>query len=564
MCEPYTQFEADVLVIGGGMAGFYAALSAAGKEQKVLMVDKGTVGKSGFTPWANTFSVFDESLGDLREDWLRGVQVKGEYLVNLDYFHMQIEDSLARYNELVKWGIIDSRDDWDRNIAQSAREYLDGHDRRVIMPQILKDRGIDMVQRVMITDLLVHDNRVVGAMGFPMDSDGIMVFRAKATVMCSGSGAYKAPGYPIHCATFDGDAMAYRIGARIAGKEFMDFHFTGDIRPWDIWSMWAEVFVNRIYGTKGPSIDGIRIGIGPIFKVHTEGPPLPSFLPEFFGPMPLSPETTINMPISDPRGIGKSLFPRPQVGNMVMGAATGLGVHKSEGIWPVDEKCFSGIPGLYAAGDALASMICGASYPAIGTSLSGSAVQGYRAGLHAAEYAGQVDEPHVSKDEVACIEERILAPRKRRQGFDPRWVSQVLLSIMQPYYILLVMDKPRLEGALKNVEFLQDELVPRLRASDSHELRLAHETQNMVLNAEMKSRACLLRTESRGNHYRQDYPARNDTDWLAWILIKQGSNGKMSLIKKLVPDGWKGDLSAPYKERYPHRFPGELEFMGLT
>ena len=58
------KFECDVLIIGGGMAGFFAAIRAIEKGQKVVMVDKGTVGRSGFTPWANTFSIFDEALGD--------------------------------------------------------------------------------------------------------------------------------------------------------------------------------------------------------------------------------------------------------------------------------------------------------------------------------------------------------------------------------------------------------------------------------------------------------------------------------------------------------------------
>ena len=72
-----------------------------------------------------------------------------------------------------------------------------------------------------------------------------------------------------------------------------------------------------------------------------------------------------------------------------------------------------------------------------------------------------------------------------------------------------------------------------------------------------------MRTESRGNHYRQDYPARNDKDWLAWILIEQDSQGKMRLIKKPVPEAWQGNLKQPYTERYPSRFPGELEYLGI-
>ncbi len=71
-------------------------------------------------------------------------------------------------------------------------------------------------------------------------------------------------------------------------------------------------------------------------------------------------------------------------------------------------------------------------------------------------------------------------------------------------------------------------------ASDAHELRLVHETRNMLLNAEMKLRASLYRTESRGNHYREDYPDQDDNEWLAWVVIEKDSNGDMSLSKVAV------------------------------
>ena len=70
-----------------------------------------------------------------------------------------------------------------------------------------------------------------------------------------------------------------------------------------------------------------------------------------------------------------------------------------------------------------------------------------------------------------------------------------------------------------------------------HELRLAHETANMVLNAETKLRASLMRTESRGSHYREDYPNRNDDEWLAWIKIHSGEDGRMALTKHPIEIG---------------------------
>ncbi|KAF0233697.1 MAG: FAD dependent [Desulfovibrionaceae bacterium] len=547
--------HADILVVGGGMAGFFAAHRAVERGFEVVVVDKGTVGRSGFTPWANTFSVFDESLGDTRADWIAGVQSKGEYLVNLDYFNMQIEDSPARYAQLLQWGIVDdTRPEWDAASGISPQKYLLGHDRRIIMPKILKKAGVTLTQRVMVTDLLKDGDRVIGAVGFHMEDSEALVFCAKATILCAGAGGYKAPGYPIHSCTFDGDAMAYRAGASIAGKDFMDFHFTGDIHPWDVFEMEKEVFINRIYPTKGPTVAGCGVSIDPIFKVHQDAPPLADFLPE--DPPPMDPR--------EYRNKGKSLMPKMPKGNIVMGAATGLGVHKSEGVWPVDDRCSSGVPGLYAAGDELASMICGACYPSTGLGLSGSAVQGWRAGDAASDFAAQADVPAYPAEQASALLETMYAPLNRARGFCPRWASQVLLNTMAPYYILLVMNEDRLASALNQVSFLHEHVAARFKAADTHELRLVHETRSMILNAEMKLRACLMRKESRGNHYREDHPARNDSEWLAWVLISSGENGTMRLRKEPVPEAWAGDRGESYFTRYPRRFPGELEFLATS
>jgi succinate dehydrogenase/fumarate reductase flavoprotein subunit len=86
------------------------------------------------------------------------------------------------------------------------------------------------------------------------------------------------------------------------------------------------------------------------------------------------------------------------------------------------------------------------------------------------------------------------------------------------------------------VEFYRDHFLPNLRAEDLHDLRKAHEVKNMLLNAEMKLKSSLFRTESRGNHYREDYPDQNDKDWLVWVVMEKGADGKMKLEKFPVKD----------------------------
>lgn len=95
-----------------------------------------------------------------------------------------------------------------------------------------------------------------------------------------------------------------------------------------------------------------------------------------------------------------------------------------------------------------------------------------------------------------------------------------------------------------------------MKAKDAHDLRLAHEVRNMALHAEIVLRASLFRTESRGTHYREDYPRRDDPNWLAWTILKE-EDGEMKLFKQPIPKEWWPDLSKSYEERYPVRFPGE-------
>jgi succinate dehydrogenase/fumarate reductase flavoprotein subunit len=201
-------------------------------------------------------------------------------------------------------------------------------------------------------------------------------------------------------------------------------------------------------------------------------------------------------------------------------------------------------------------MFTGTSYSAIGSALATAAVTGARAGLSAAEYALQTEKPTVDENEVAKLKKKVHTPLQRKGGFSPRWVTQILQSIMIPYYIMHIKHEKRLQAALTLMEFLRDHLVPKITAKDPHELRLAHETKNMVLNAELRLRASLFRTESRGSHYREDYPRRDDSTWLAWVLLKD-ENGTMKVYKKPIPKAWWPDLSKPYDERYSYKFPGE-------
>jgi succinate dehydrogenase/fumarate reductase flavoprotein subunit len=508
------QMTTDVLVVGGGMAGVFAAVKAHDAGAKVLLVDKGAVGKSGQTPFARGIFRFDEEkTGMTKAEYLRKTAEAAENINNPVYTELMLDQGGDRIDELEAWGFFR-----ESNYGKSLNFPL-------------KERGIPVVERVTLTNLLKDGDRVVGAMGMYIDKNESLVIHAKSVILCTGASGFKPPGWQIGSLTSDGDAMAYRIGAEITGKEWVDGH--GGVNP-GLGSINEVGFESTIAPMLGVE-ENIEVSRNGPMSMGSGGGPSRGGPPpggDRSGGPPGGPP-----PGGDKMAGGKGGPSGPPPGGSggpptpVGGVSAGMSIHKAEGLFPQDDKCSSNIPGLYAAGDALGSMQSGGIYTQIGASLCGSAVQGAIAGETAAEFCKGVSLVRTPESTLKKINTEIYAPFLRQRGFSPQWVTQTLQGVMIPNFILYVKSEDRLQAALTYIEYLRDHQVPLLMADDLHELRLCHETANMILNAEMKLRAALMRTESRGSHYREDYPEANDNDWLCWIKIKQGSDGAMALVK---------------------------------
>jgi len=535
--------ETDVLVIGGGVAGTFAAIKAIEKGVDVVLADKGYVGRSGSTPWFGQFNTYDPSGGQSRESFIANALRQDDYIFRRDYIEMWLDNSKEIGEDIISWGTVGALNHGD------------------VFREQLKKQNVRLIERIMMTELLEKDGQVVGAVGFPMDEDKAIIIKAKAVAMCSGAGGFKNTGFPIGPLTYDGQAMAYRLGAEISGKEWIDGHFVPADHVDSVWYQYSHHF-NMVFG-RGPGGKGGPPG-------GKKGPPgggpggkSPGGRPR--GPR-LSAEAIVyaahegKVPVLTKDLLGEGVKPRgpnpiePDT-KLVLGSTAGEAPHRHDGLFPKDDKCASNIPGLFAAGDAMCTAGTGP-----GTSSSGSAVQGATAGVSAAEFAMKAKIPKISIAEINNVKKSTFEPRAREKGYSPAWVTQVIQSIMTPYYVLYVKKKERLEAALTNIEFLRDHFAPKLLANDTHELRLAHETRNMILNAEMKLKASLFRTESRSTHYREDFPARNDDEWLAWVILMKDGD-KMKLFKKPLPDEWMPDPNKTYQQKYRIKFPGEKEFL---
>lgn len=534
-----SQHHCDVLVVGGGMAGLFAAIKAHDAGAKVLLVSKGRIGSSGQTPFAKGILSYDPQKEEMSEDdFVAAVTASALGTNNKAYTRQVVMHSRERVEELRSWGFFDSP----------------LYNKAFMKP--IRERGIDIMERVTITHLIRENGKITGAAGFSIDEEKVHFFHAPSVILCTGAGGFKPNGFPICDLTHDGTVMAYEIGAKVTGKEWNDGHPGSAQNPAACFDGWHGMFERK------PSTTSVNIrhdlGVELNYMAYTTGnpvqmgspgketnlqggpyrPDLP-FLKRKMEGGPGGPERERRRPPrKDEKREGDA--PPGMGGTLSGGSSAGMSIHKSEGLVPVNDQCASTIPGLYAAGDALGSYMAGAIYTQIGSSLAGSAVQGAIAGKAAAEYSRNTKASSISDAKIEQITDEIFAPLKRESGYSPAWVTQTLQGIMIPNFVLYIKKESLLKAALAYVEELRDHHAPMLRAADLHELRLAHETKNMIISAEMKLRASLWRTESRCSHYRLDYPEPDFENWQAWINIYKGEDGSMQLERQAFdtwPDG---------------------------
>lgn len=514
----------DVLVIGGGMAGLFAAVKAHDAGAKVMVVSKGRLGSSGMTPFAKGIFSYDENNASMSIEQFVDKVSESAIQTNNPVFTRQLAvNSKARVDELKQWGFFDSP----------------LYNQSFMRP--INERNIPIEERIMITHLLKNDGRIVGASGFSIDEKKIIHYNAKSVILCTGAGGFKPNGFPMSDLTHDGTIMAYKAGAKVTGKEWNDGHpgsAENSGSSYDNWHGQVEekpsittIGVNHHLGVDSnylAYVKGAPVSMGPNSPIVDGGP----VTPEAFK-MSAPPDRPQPGLIQALLSGGKHDGPPGMGGESVGGSSAGMAIHKSEGCVPINEQGLTTLPGLYAAGDALGSYMSGGIYTQIGSSLAGSAVQGAISGEAAAKESLNVNSTKfVSKEVLDKISEEILAPLKRTSGYSPAWVTQVLQGVMIPNFVLYIKKERMMQGALAYVEELREHHVPMLMADNLHSLRLAHETENMIITAEMKLKASIMRTESRCSHFRLDYPKTDHENWQAWINIYQDEEGNMQFEKQ--------------------------------
>ena len=532
--------EIDVLVIGGGIAATFAAIKA--KEagaRRVAMVCKGRVGCTGNSAFAAGVIHVCFPEDDLL-DRVRRLSRSLAYIAQQDI----IQDGLAYSYDLLKdmdrYGCDFVKDEKGNFVRLPARGFYPtvvfrGHQMMNAMREAAETRGVELFNRIMVTDLLTRDGQTVGAVGFSLDNGDFYIFQSKATILATGSTWYKGllPGHRDDAG--DGFAMAYRAGAVLAGGECNDqlanlFPKRFDMGPgMNRWVGEGGFFINakgdRFMERYNPHLKDraglsrlttafsmeVRRGNGPIYLDLRHVPPEGVRRLKEALPLPMA------------------MFARAGVesGDRILQLIEWSPAAPVGRPGPAVNRSFeTSLPGLYACGEA-------ACPDAVVTGLASCGVSGVIAGRSAADYAKGTSHRKPEPGQIGALKQFAYAPLKRGEGIEP---DQVILSVQEaiiPYDVMFIRHRDRLERSLRKVEEIRDDQAPLLVAYDIHYLRMVHEALSMLQTAEIQLRAAHFRKDSRIG-VREDYPYEDNIDWLKFVRVQRDGEG-MKLFAEDVP-----------------------------
>lgn len=536
--------ETDVLVIGGGVTATRAAVAAYDEGASVILVDKGILGKSGGGPVAYSVTAALIEAPDSPEILFQDVIQSGQGLNNQRLVRVFAEDvAQGRVLELEKFGIVFARE----KDGQLSRRQMGGHSHprdiasfhaasmvNVLVSEVMR-REIRVLSETPITRLLTHQGRIVGAVGFNKKTGEVIVFRAKSTVLTAGGasqafGPGKVSGYSTTLMeiTADSYAMAYHVGAELIDMEFVQFILA---------FAYPELYKGILAGE--PAAHNAKLynsneerfmaRYNPERLEKSTKDVLAAAIAQEVKAGRGTPHGGAWMDFSSATEDSLHIFPYPfdEMGVdpkkdrvEVMPAA-----HYFMGGVRINEECESNVPGLFASGEA-ASGLHGANRLA-GCSTADSNVFGRRSGKYAALDALKAGRHGIDWKQVSDEQERLaglLKTHEKSSGITPvdlkRKVQAVLWDDAGP-----LRDKASLSSAIEKLKGLRKEYenirVRQTSPKFNNDLVEAVDVANMLDFGEIMTRAALLREETRGGHYREDFPKKDDANWLKNIAIKK-------------------------------------------
>ena len=538
--------KVDVLVIGGGIAGLFAAIKAKEKDPtiNVTVVDKSCPGASGCSVFAaGVFAYCQE--GDDFEIYEREIiEDNAEYLINQEYVSLVMKQSFDRFQDLLKWGVgfFKNHDGRVIRIQAMATKYgfsspFDGGPNFMwkLRGQALSE-GVTLIDRKMVVDLVVESGNCLGAVGFDVRTGEFEIFQSPATILASGSFNSNRAPMGTSGGTGDGQAIAFRAGIELRNMEQVGQTTIGPRN-------FSVPGLHVIFGTGGKLVNakGERFmeKYNPILKERARRfETARAILREWAegrGPCYLD---CSHLPAESVQTIKTSL---PLVIRSLAGKGLDIARHKIEYIpYPMQTLHVGGaridnaagrvpVNGLWVVG--AASDFCGGAQDTVVTALSGCSVQGALAGEEAASFV-PTKKPQMDVGQIEALKELTFKPLsvKGETKIDDAFYK-ILAAVAENINVL--KNEEKLKIAIGQLEEAAH-MVEKLGAKNPHELRKVHDVRNMAILAQVCAQSSLLRTESRVAHFRIDYPKRNDREWLKWITAKL-VDGQIKLKTEDIP-----------------------------
>lgn len=561
--------DTDVLVIGGGLAGIQAAIKAKDLVPRVTLADKAFVSRSGGTVFCHV--CFAPTPPDQLRDWIGELALRAKFLCDQEWTEVMMKEEGDRIRDMVAWGVPFERDaegnlKLERGRGQEITQNVlyEGRPMMEAMRKHALGKGVHIADRVAITDLLTSDGqlptegRVVGAVGLETRTGEFRIYRAKTVVLATGAISTKLHCLNIDNNTGDGQAMAYRCGADLQGMELV-------MTP--MFSVWERRFYThgqsqfQCYGATIVNALGERImdkyvpsDREPLSDLGIIGHTLAKEILEGRGPI------YVDMRCWDDEQINKLRKVLPMcmrafdeagvdlqkqlVEATPLTAAWGAG---GEGGIKIDLECRTRVPGLFAAG--VAAEIAGCIAGVVGVEQTFCNVSGHRAGQGAAKLARSLDEVRINQNQLDNLKELTFYPMNKKNGIKPDDIYFAINKTVVPAEYSIFKHEKRIKEVLQEVRRIAAKELPLVTAEDPHELVKANEARSFVTLAELVYLSALERKESRLSHNREDYPYKDDIDWLKWVIVNRGKEGPTVRTEPLPIERY--PVKPPTRERVP-------------